>query len=273
MTFRVVLEKLDDLEKQEGALPELLQFYRKLLLVQAEAGEHLEAPSPGLTGESAAQRLPQGQPLLTAIDFAFDWALFLATFRKVADLFSEFSYLFGLAPQAFKESPPDRLLSEDVVRAWFEGSDLPSSSAITKEVFGNLIHAAIRPFLVNYSKALIGLVNQAAWRRGHCPVCGGNPDFGYLDTENGARWLVCSRCDAKWLFQRLECPYCRTTNQNDLSYYANDEGVYRLYVCERCKRYLKTVDLRSARAGTDVSVERLLTFELDAQAREYGYLA
>ena len=35
-------------------------------------------------------------------------------------------------------------------------------------------------------------VDQEKWRRRYCPVCGGNPDIAYLDTERGSRWLVCS---------------------------------------------------------------------------------
>ena len=125
---------------------------------------------------------------------------------------------------------------------------------------------------MSHARALIGLVDQDAWRRSYCPVCGGNADFAYLETERGSRYLLCSRCDSEWLFQRLRCPYCHTEDQNALSYYSNDEEVYRLYVCERCKHYLKTIDLRKAKPEVEISVERLLTYELDAQAREDGYL-
>lgn len=272
MTDALVLRKLDELEEQEGALPELLQFYRKLLLIQAGVGEHLETPHPGLTGDTAAEILKQGKPLLEAADFTFDQALFLDTLRQVTDVFGEFSHLLGLTAEAFQDSPPDQLISSDTIKAWLDGRDLPSTEALSQSVLANLIHAAIKPFLVSYSRALIGVVDQAIWRRAYCPVCGGNPDFAYLETERGSRWLVCSRCDAEWLYRRLQCPYCQNEDQKDLSYYSNDEGVYRLYVCERCKHYLKTIDLRSAKAGTEVAAERLLTFEMDAQARELGYL-
>jgi len=114
-------------------------------------------------------------------------------------------------------------------------------------------------------------VNQERWRRGYCPICGGNPDFAFLDKERGARWLLCSGCDAEWLFQRLECPYCGTQDQDALAYFTDDEGLYRLYVCERCKRYLKALDLRQAKSEVLLPLERLFTFDIDAQAQEYGY--
>jgi len=118
---------------------------------------------------------------------------------------------------------------------------------------------------------LLPEVDQERWRRQYCPVCGGPPDFAYLDKDAGARWLLCSRCDAEWLFQRLQCPYCGSQDQSALAYFTDDEGLYRLYVCEQCKRYLKAIDLRQTESEILLPLERLLTFELDVQARGKGY--
>jgi len=60
-------------------------------------------------------------------------------------------------------------------------------------------------------------------------------------------------------------------DQNALAYFTDDEGLYRLYVCEKCKRYLKAIDLRQAKSEVLLPLERLITFGLDAQAKEYGY--
>ena len=83
--------------------------------------------------------------------------------------------------------------------------------------------------------------------------------------------MICSRCDAEWLFQRLQCPYCGTTDQNALSYFTAGDELYRLYVCEQCKHYLKTVDLRQAKSEALMPLERLLTLDMDRQAQEQGY--
>ncbi|MFC2002485.1 formate dehydrogenase accessory protein FdhE [Chloroflexota bacterium] len=132
-------------------------------------------------------------------------------------------------------------------------------------------HLTVDYQLVSHAKALYGSVNQERWRRGYCPICGSSPDFAYLDKEYGARWLLCSRCDTGWLFQRLECPYCGTQDQNALAYYTDDEGLYRLYICEQCHQYLKAVDLRQAKSEVLLPLERLFTLALDAQAQEAGY--
>jgi len=267
-----IIQKLDKLEKEEGKLPELLQFYRRLLQIQAGVWGKIKAPDPGLTGNTATEQPGQEKPLLQVEEFTLNWPLFHETLQNVINLFSEYSGLFGLTPETFKESSPEKLVTRDSVQAWYTGEELPSAGAISGDILKVLIHAAVKPFLVNHARALIGLVEQTAWRKNYCPVCGGSPDFAYLETERGARWLLCSRCDTEWLYQRLECPYCRSHDQKNLSYFSDEGEVYRLYVCDKCKHYLKTIDLRKAKSGVELTLERLLTYEMDVQAQEDGYL-
>lgn len=114
-------------------------------------------------------------------------------------------------------------------------------------------------------------MDQERWRRNYCPICGGHPDFAFLEKELGARWLLCSRCDTEWLFQRLQCPYCGNQTQKDLAYFTDDEGLYRLYVCEQCHKYIKAIDLRVAKSDILLPLERLFTLDMDRQAQEKGY--
>ena len=74
-----------------------------------------------------------------------------------------------------------------------------------------------------------------------------------------------------WLFQRMQCAYCGNQDQHTISYFTSDDGRYRLYICEMCKKYLKAIDLRQAGEETDLPLERLLTLSIDLEAREYGY--
>ena len=207
-------------------------------------------------------------------DLSIDWSLLQDIFVEVTGAFATYPELFGEFPENLKELESCPSLSREMAKAWFEGARLPSLmevADVSEHLLEAIIHATFRPFLVSYSKALLGLVNQEQWRRGYCPICGGNPDFAFLDKERGARWLLCSRCDAKWLFQRLECPYCGTQDQSALAYFTDDKGLYRLYVCERCRHYLKAIDLRRAECEVLLPLERFLTHEIDTQAQEDGY--
>ena len=51
----------------------------------------------------------------------------------------------------------------------------------------------------------------------------------------------------------------------------DDSGYYRLQVCDNCKTYLKTLDMRKAAGEVLIPLERILTVEMDRQAREKGY--
>lgn len=269
-----IIVKLEEQEKKEGTLPPLLEFYLKLLRIQSEAEQRIGVPKITLTSEAINERIEQGQPLIAFDELDLSWSLLLDISERITGVFVEYPELFGQSLESFKESGTGRFLTREVVRAWFEGLSLPIGIAadnVNECLLENIIQATLTPFLVSYSKALLNKVNREHWRRRYCPICGGNPDFAFLDKENGARWLLCSRCNAEWLFQRLECPYCGNQDQNALAYFTNEEGLYRLYVCEQCKRYLKAIDLRRAESEVLLPLERLLTLDIDAQAQEYGY--
>jgi hypothetical protein len=270
MTSSRILDKLDAIEKEEGSLPRLLEFYRKLILIQTRVGQIIEKPSPGLSSETIHQRIVDGKVLVTASEFTLDLKLLQDTFQEVAVLFGEYADLFDNPPEEFGKLT-GVTITPDSIKAWYEGTPLPSTGEISQSLLKELVQASARPFLTGYASALIDSVEQERWRRGYCPICGGNPDLSFLSRDNGARWLVCSRCDTEWLFERLKCPYCNNTDQKTLSYYTDDEGTYRLYVCDNCQHYLKTVDLRVARPDTLIPLERLITLEIDIQARDYGY--
>ena len=270
-----IIYYLEEKERKEGTLPQLLKFYQRLLRVQSQVEQKLASQlEPGLSREAIYQRIDGGIPLIDFDELALDWPLLRDSFNEVTAIFAEYPELFGELPQRLRGPGVSRLLTKKAVKAWFKGTELPAA-ILTDDVNANLavaiIHATLKPFLVSHARVLTGFIDQERWRREYCPICGGSPDFAYLDKERGSRWLLCSRCDTEWLFQRLQCPYCGTQDQNALAYFTDDEGLYRLYVCERCKHYLKTIDLRPAKAEVLLPLERFYTLDIDRQAQEQGY--
>jgi FdhE protein len=69
----------------------------------------------------------------------------------------------------------------------------------------------------------------------------------------------------------MQCPYCGNADARSLSYYTEEIGLYRLYLCEKCKSYLKSIDLRKTTEQKIPALESLTTVHLDRQAREMGY--
>ena len=266
-----ILEKLEQWQKEEGTLPEILELYRDLLLAQIEARSRIPSSKPRVTQTEIAAKIRQGIPLLKWGALSIDWAVAQDAFRAAAEGISRHtdSGARGLANLA-----SDLPTLQDVARAWYEGLPLSRRKGRYRVKVNPLsvaIHCAIKPFLSAQAEALIDKVPQDQWRRGHCPICGGKPDLAYLARDAGARWLICSRCDTEWLYQRLQCPYCENQNHELLAYFPDESGTYRLYVCNKCHTYLKAVDLRNAKTDTLLPLERVLTADLDRQGHEKGY--
>jgi FdhE protein len=168
-------------------------------------------------------------------------------------------------------------LLKEALKVWFGGSTVSSQVKIKKSepnpIIGSILQATLYPWLTAYASELLPLIKVELWRKQYCPVCGGSPDFAYLEKEKGERWLVCSRCDAQWPFYRLTCPYCTNQEHKDLAFFSDDKGLYRLYVCEKCHRYIKAIDLRKTSEETLLPLERVMTLDMDRQAIEQGYKA
>jgi FdhE protein len=264
------LNDIDEWQKKTQNSAPLMEFYKRLINIQSRAERQIGSWKPSLSSETYSERLQQGLPLLRMDELELDCALFQNVFIDVTSTFAAYPQLFNI-PEDIAGTV--QILPMDIlVRAWFEREKLPEIlDTINEDLLFSMISTAMKPFLTACSEALSGYVDQQSWRRGYCPVCGGSPDFALLEAERGARWLVCSQCDTKWLFQRLECPYCGTQDQDSLAYLTDDKGLYRLYTCERCKRYLKAIDLRYAKTQFVISLERLFTLHIDAQGRSTGY--
>ena len=272
MGDRKVFRRLEEWQEKEGASPGLVSFYRRLLDIQSGMEQRVGLPESGLSREAINQRLEQGLPVVSSRDLKLDWRLVDDMFSQVSSLFAQHPELFGVPPKDFARIDSSRL--REILEAWLDEGRLSAAMLtphFSEPLLTDMIQAALKPFFVGYSRALRGLVEQSRWRRGYCPICQASPDFAYLEKERGARWLVCSRCDMEWLFQRLECPYCSNKDQSKLVYLTDDEGLYRLYMCERCKRYLKAIDLRHAKGEVTIALERLFTLSMDMQARDNGY--
>ena len=269
-----IIKKLEEQEKAEGKLPALLEFYKKLLIIQDRVGQKIGLPNPVFTSEAVKAHAIAGKPLVGFTELAIDWVLLRQTYKEVTALFHSYRELFGTLPQEILALTPGRIINKRTVRAWYRGQQIVTPIPLTDDaqtLLAAFFAAAIKPFLTREAVALSRLLDMETWRRGYCPICGGNPDFSYLAKDTSARWLICSRCDTEWLFQRLQCPYCENYDQNKLSFFTNDNGTYRLYICEQCKHYLKAMDLRQFKDEVLIPLERLTTLDMDRQAQANGY--
>ncbi|MCD6568223.1 MAG: formate dehydrogenase accessory protein FdhE [Dehalococcoidia bacterium] len=265
-----VLERLPQWQEQS---PGYIGLHRELLQLKVESSllplleGYISAAAPKLaSADSIALQFSDLLPLWTELERLFREASSIICARMPDQSSDDASALMQFAGQPS--------LIKSTAESWYQNSpmaDVAGETNVDRMILSLCFKAAFHPVLVRYAEVLAPLVKQDSWRRNVCPVCGGRPDFAFLDKEAGARWLICSRCDAEWLFARLKCPFCETQDQGALSYSTDDKQLYRLYTCDRCRAYIKAIDLRCTENDVLLPLERILTLDLDRQAIEAGY--
>lgn len=260
--------RVGQLMRERSPLLEWDEVKHRVLCLQTRVAEILRRPEISLTADQARNRLIEGQPLLAFDEIPVQWGLARSLFHDVLEV------LTGQALE-IDEVSVERDEVRAWTRAWYEGQPVLAGTERCwppDELLRPAAQATMRPFLMSAAKSLSTLLAPELWRRSYCPICGGRPDLAFLERETGARWLVCADCDTSWLFQRLQCPFCDNCDHGTLGYFVSGgNGSYRLYVCDRCKGYLKAVDLRRTQDEFAADAERYLSAPLDQQARGAGY--
>jgi len=133
-------------------------------------------------------------------------------------------------------------------------------------------YSSLKPSLVKFSGMISRyLATENEWEKGYCPVCGSMPELSILE-ENGKRSFLCGFCGHQWQSKRVYCPFCENTDHDTLRYYEiEDEEEYRVDVCDKCHRYIKTVDMRKLSRPVYLPLESISTPYIDVRFREMGY--
>lgn len=133
-----------------------------------------------------------------------------------------------------------------------------------------------RPLFESAATVMKNGFDRDSWGKNYCPTCGSEPFMAKIRKPDNARILGCSLCGTQWKFDRVRCPFCdhHDSDGKDLKhFYYHEQSVHRLYVCDKCKRYIKCVDERKMGLGKEIdfSVEDMATLYLDTLAKEKGY--
>ena len=271
ISYAEIAEALRQGGRKHPELADTIDLYCALLEIQQEA--QVPPRRLTLTAAEARARLDQGEPLMAPDEVEADSAALTELCFRIA---------FAIA-----ERRRDRVNVLARIHAWLDEKQREAGAlaadylrkghlpAVDRHIDPGLLtfvfSTSLRPFLRARAEDLAPFVDDSAWYRRHCPICGGQPDMAALEKDSGRRRLLCSRCDNEWTFRRLGCAFCPNEDPAKLAYYPTDDDVYRLTVCEQCRRYLKTIDLREAAGERYLAAERILTVSLDAAAEEAGY--
>lgn len=262
-------------EKREELL-DLLDFYYALYELQFRAKADL--PQPEVRDEMAMRwRLEGGIPQLTFDQLHVEPETLCGLVHETTRVLRQYNPSWEFEAEG---CPEEDLVS--LAREIFETWETLTSPGVGDQrdegdgvgqvqPMALAVGFALAPYLYKGSAAVLPRLDLGLWVQGYCPVCGGRPNFALLEPKRGARQLLCSRCNSLWSYSRVGCPFCKSKEKQ--TYHLSDDGVYRLYVCPDCHRYLKTMDLREVHHDTYPVVERLLTVGMDLVAHEEGYRA
>ena len=194
---------------------------------------------------------------------SIDWPECRLRWRQVVDVLRRHDVLETGDVARLQDLARDAALP-DLVRRWYEGDpDVPGGVR-------DVVALTLRPFLARAAEVLQQRVRTDAWTRGTCPLCAGPPVFAVLPSAGG-RQLVCGRCLARWMFEPRTCPHCLATEGQRA--FSAMEGRYQIAACDRCRHYLKALDVRRAGRPLILAVDTVATLALDQAITAQGYTA
>jgi FdhE protein len=252
------------------AYTEILKFYEAVFLAQEAAKIHTHAPRIDIPEDILSMKLAQKFPLVAAVDFEIDLAASTRLLETLCEIAGASASLnMKEAAGIISESLESKVLNPKDLFDLALGKD--TSAKIPAGVSDDMAllfgYNSIRPSVQLCSEHLAVLLNaKEPWRTGYCPVCGTSPGLSMLKGE-GERYYVCSFCWHEWLTPRIYCPFCDNTDSSQLHYFFSDqEPEYRVDGCDRCSRYIKTIDLRKTDRTIVPVVEAIATLHLDIKA-------
>lgn len=171
---------------------------------------------------------------------------------------------------AWPKDPERR--NELTAKMFIPGTDLTTcfERELPAEALGLLFSYTVQLFMRQYVIKALPFRDLDKWHKGVCPVCGEKPNLALLDKINKGKYLHCGYCGVKWRFQRLSCPFCYSYESQYLFF--EGEKKYRIYVCDQCGGYIKTIDCEHAgKEELDLLMEDIKTIHMDLLALKEGY--
>ena len=266
------IRELRELKKVQPDLASAADMQIELLGVQRRV--QARVPLPSATFDRRKPDHDKCLPALQFKDIPIDWSDFRLMIRQTADILRRFETL--------ELSDYDRIQSlardgqiEAVVETWYDAAMAPSRRKTDdhnheRELLDQVMLLAMRPFLARCAEALLPRLELSEWRQPCCPLCGGEPEFAFIN-QAAERLLICGRCTGQWHYDPITCPYCENNDRSRITSFTSRDGRYRIYACDKCRRYLKAFDGRDGSRPALLAVDSIATLPLDAAAIQRGY--
>lgn len=237
-----------------------------------------------LSDEMVKIKLKEKFPLIDLTDFEIDIPSATRLLHIICDISMNANEEMSASGQALaKALEREKIAPPALFGALLKSDDfyfqqaLAAAPGLELKMLLFIAYSAMAPSLAYCARQLAARLfsnetPENQWDKGYCPICGSAPGMAMLQKE-GRRVLVCSFCRHEWSARRIFCPFCENTSADALQYFMiEDDEEYRVDVCENCKRFIKTVDLRNVSRIIYPPLEQIATLHLDMKASEAGYI-
>jgi hypothetical protein len=238
-------------------------LHAELVTAVRRVESRVTTPSLDVPVELLKNRLTRGVPLASFGEFPIDWAEVRLLIRQITDVFRRLDVIDQASVARLHGAGRDGNLSERA-RVWYEQPLRPGQDGGDEPdpMWSEVLQWALKPFLIRTGEVLTRTVDLEHWRRGHCPVCAAEPEFGAI-TSAGGQVLLCGRCHTRWPFDQ-GCAFCGHHDVAELRTFATADRVYRVTRCLKCERYLKVLDTHVAGRALLPFYDPVATLPLDA---------
>ncbi|MBM4147255.1 MAG: formate dehydrogenase accessory protein FdhE [Nitrospira sp.] len=273
-----IIKRIDVIKKNRPSHKEILDFFKYIIREQHKIKPLIKTERIDINEETAKKQMKEGFPLIDKKDINPDMDSAVTLFKNICKVLQRKE---KIAPEIKKINQAIRNKEIDLREIFgrlIEGDKgyiefIANKSGLHTWLLTFLAESSIKPSLEAYADMLKGHVDQESWWKGYCPVCGSQPERGELRIDVGERFLECSSCSFKWRFKRVVCPFCGNDDSKKLRFFNTeaDGKAYRVDVCEECKKYIKTIDLRELNVEVVPLVDDIGTLHLDIIAEKEGY--
>lgn len=266
------------IKKIRPAYSKIVDFYEKIFTAQEKSAARTEIKPPELSDDIVLIKAKEKFPLISLSEFSIDINSSRKLFKKICKIINKSgNHMSSAAEIIFAANENKKIDFNELYPAllYEDGTafgDIASKLKTGREALAFISYNSIKPSLSVFAESVSKYINNDdPWEKGYCPVCGNSPVISSFESD-GKRFLTCSFCWHKWPSPRLFCPFCENRETGTLHYlFSEDEQEYRIYVCDRCKKYIKNVDTRILSRSVYMPLEQVATFHLDIMAREKGF--
>lgn len=253
---------IEEAKLEHPELAEVLDLFMKL--------SELPCDTIQLNGESIKwDKLKEGFPAIDKRTLPEDLGPLMKRFKNIVEiLLTGNSDFASKVNSLFEREESFRELLEGVLIGQY---DLPKDFDHLRPAILFAAGGTLLP-LINGIK-LSGPPQKAldSWSESYCPICGAPPSISAIEGDENRLFLYCGRCSQSWNHPRLVCVHCGEEDQKKLQYFfAKNDEIHRVYVCDSCKHYIKSVDKRE-KPVVFPRLEDLTTMGLDLVAKNEGY--